>query len=135
MHNYAHCIPTLSSLISVQHNLIIFENFFPACFLTHTIEKESPNFTFFTLIHHTVSFDWFLSGLMWSLNLEFCLLKLLIFYQKLLWNIRSRLNSSTFWVVEPVFKYVWSKSSFLCTKLQFWSNISKQAQKLKMWKS
>ena len=29
---------------------------------------------------HTVSFDWFLSGLEWNINLEFCLLKLLIFY-------------------------------------------------------
>ena len=28
---------------------------------------------------HTISFDWFLSGLEWILNLEFCLLKLLIF--------------------------------------------------------
>ena len=52
---------------------------------------------------HTVSFDWFLSGLEWIINLEFCLLKLLIFYQKLLWNIRSRLDSSTFWVFEPLF--------------------------------
>ena len=53
-----------------------------------------------TICHtmHTVSFDWFLSGLEWILNFEFCLLKLLIFYQKLLWNIRSRLNSSTFWI-------------------------------------
>ena len=50
---------------------------------------------------HTVSFDQFLSGLEWILNLEFSLLKLLIFYQKLLWNIRSRLNSSTFWVFKP----------------------------------
>ena len=32
---------------------------------------------------HTVSFNWFLSGLEWIINLEFCLLKLLIFYQKL----------------------------------------------------
>ena len=29
--------------------------------------------------------------------------------QKWLWNIRSRLNFSTFWVFEPVFRYVWSK--------------------------
>ena len=48
---------------------------------------------------HTVSFDWFLSSFEWILHLEFCLLKLLIFYQKLLWKIRSRLNSSTFWVL------------------------------------
>ena len=53
---------------------------------------------------HTVSFDWFLSGLEWILNLEFCLLKLLIVYQKLLWDNRSRLNSSTFWVFRPVFR-------------------------------
>ena len=47
---------------------------------------------------HTVSFDWFLSALERILNLEFCVLKLLIFYQKLFWNTISRLNSSTFWV-------------------------------------
>ena len=35
----------------------------------------------------------------------FCLLKLLIFYQKVLWNIKSRLKSSTFWVFEPIFRY------------------------------
>ena len=35
----------------------------------------------------TVSFDWFLSSLESILNLEFCLLKLFIFYQKLLGNI------------------------------------------------
>ena len=58
---------------------------------------------------HTVSFDWFQSGLVWIPNLEFCFLKLLIFYQKLLWNIRSRLNFSTFWVFEPVFKYVFCR--------------------------
>ena len=55
-----------------------------------------------------------LIDLEWILNLEFCLLKLLIFYQKLLWNIRSRLNSST--VFETVFKYVWLKSSFFVQK-------------------
>ena len=33
---------------------------------------------------HTVSFHQFLSGLEWIINLEFCLLKVLIFYQKLL---------------------------------------------------
>ena len=31
---------------------------------------------------HTESFDWFLSGFEWILNLEFCLLKLLTFQQK-----------------------------------------------------
>ena len=61
---------------------------------------------------HTVSFDWFLSGLEWILDLEFCELKLLFFYQKWLWNIRSKLNSFTFWVFEPIFRYIWSKSSF-----------------------
>ena len=72
------------------------------------------------LPEHTVSFDWFLTGLEWILNLEFCLLKLLIFYQKLLWNIRSRLNSSTFWVFRSVFKW-----SILLRKWRFWSNIFK----------
>ena len=58
-----------------------------------------------------VSFDWFLSDLEWIPYLELCLLKLLIFFQKLLWNIKSRLNSSTIWAFEPISKFVWSKSS------------------------
>ena len=65
---------------------------------------------------HTVSFDWFLSGLEWILNLKLCLLKLLIFYQKILWNIRSSLNSSTFWVFRPVFGYVWLKLKLCAQK-------------------
>ena len=72
----------------------------------------------YTVRVHTVSFDWFLSGLEWILNLEFCLLKLLIFYQKLLWIIRSRLNSSTFWVFRPVFRYVWSKLKLCAQKMK-----------------
>ena len=83
--------------------------------LKRQIKKIRPKIPFFDPLH-TVSFDWILSGLEWIINLEFCLLKLLIFYQKLLWNIRSRLNSSIFWVFEPVFKYVWSKSSFFVHK-------------------
>ena len=48
-------------------------------------------FSFLLLrIAHSISFDWFRSGLEWILYFEFCLLKLLIFYQKLLWNIRYR---------------------------------------------
>ena len=38
---------------------------------------------------HTVSFDWFLSGLEWILNLEFCSLKLFIFYQKLFFSLNT----------------------------------------------
>ena len=82
--------------------------------LERYISTYSKNFTEQSI--HTVSFDWFMSSLEWILKLEFCLLELLIFYQKLLWNIRSRLNSSTFWVFEPVFKYVQSKSSFFVHK-------------------
>ena len=82
---------------------------------------------------HTVSFDWFLSGLEWIHIFEFCLIKLLIFYQKSLWNIRSRLNSSTFWVFEPVFRYVWSKLRFLHKKWRFWSNITKYRLKNSKW--
>ena len=75
---------------------------------------------------HTVSFDWFLSGLEWILNLEFCELKLWIFYQKLLWNIRSRLNSSIFWVFQPLFGYVLIKIEAFCTKNEdFDKNVSK----------
>ena len=50
-------------------------------------------------------FGWFLSSLELVLNFEFCLQKLFIFYQKLLWNIRSRLNSSTFWFFRPVSRF------------------------------
>ena len=67
---------------------------------------------------HTVSFEWFLSGLERILNLEFCLLKLLIFYQKLLWNIRSRLNSSTFSVFFSQYLNMFDQNlHLLCTKL------------------
>ena len=79
---------------------------------------------------HAVSVDWFLSGLEWILNFELCLLKLLIFYQKLLWNTRSRLSSSTFWVFEPVFTYVWSKSSFFVQKA---SILIKQTGWITLW--
>ena len=64
----------------------------------------------------TVSFDWFFSGLEWILNLDFCLLKLLIFYKKILRNVRSRLNYSTFWV---------KIEAFCSKKWRFWSNIFK----------
>ena len=64
---------------------------------------------------HTVSFGWILSGSEWNLNLKFCLLKLLIFYQKFLWNIRSRLKFSTFWVSEPVLTCL-IKIFILCVK-------------------
>ena len=80
----------------------------------------------------TVSFDWFLSGLEWILNLEFCLIKLLIFYQKLLWNIRPRFNFSTFWVLEPVFKICLIKIKAFCTKNedfdQIWLNTGSKTQ-------
>ena len=61
--------------------------------------------------------------------------------------IRCRLNSSTFWVFEPVFTYDWSKSSFFMQKASialsldlifhnnFWWNIksfSKQNSKLRI---
>ena len=47
---------------------------------------------------HTVRFNWFLSGLEWILNLDFCLDFFLIFYKKLLRNVRYRLSYSSFWV-------------------------------------
>ena len=66
---------------------------------------------------HTVSFDWFLSSLEWILNLEFWSLKLFIFFQKWLWNIRSRLNSSKIWVFESVLRYVPSKLKLFVQKM------------------
>ena len=83
---------------------------------TYVSTSDVRNFEIPSKTVHTVSFDWFLSGLVWILNLEFCLLKLLIFCQKSLWNIRSRLKSSTFSVFEPVFIHVGSKSSFFAQK-------------------
>ena len=38
-------------------------------------------------------------------------------------KIKSRLNSSTFWVFEPVFTYVWSKLSFFVQKALFFYKI------------
>ena len=78
------------------------------------------------LLLHTVSFDWFLSGLEWILNLEVSLLQLLIFYQKLLWNIKSRFNSSTYWVFRSMFDQNWR---FVNKKWRFWSNIFKYSLK------
>ena len=94
--------------------------------------KYSKNFTEQSM--HTVSFDWFLSGLEWILKLEFCLLELLIFYQKSLWNIRSKLNSYI-WVFSPVFIYVWSKLKLCAQKMKVLDKrVSIQAQKLQIWK-
>ena len=77
------------------------------------------------LVWFTESFDWFLSDSEWILNFEFCLQKLLTFYQKLFWNIRSRLNYSTFWVLSLYLHIFDQNFHFLCKTLQFWSNISK----------
>ena len=55
---------------------------FPLCLFqgkNHCLDYRHPM--------HSVSFDWFPSGLEWILNLEFCLLTCLIFYQKSFWNI------------------------------------------------
>ena len=94
----------------MKNSLIFLSPSVQRCLLTWKRKLESAM--------HTVSFVWFLSGSEWILNLEFCLLKLLIFYQKLLWNIRSRLNSSTFWVFRPVFRYVWSKLKLFAQKIK-----------------
>jgi hypothetical protein len=94
------------------------------------IQKHlKSHFLQYTKPVHTGIFDWFLSGLELILNLEFCLLKLLIFYQKLSWNIRSRLNPSTTWVLSLYLNMLDQKLHFLCTKLQFWSNLSKNWHK------
>ena len=55
---------------------------------------------------------------------EFCLLKILTSYQKLLWNVRSRLNSSTFWVFEPEFRYIWSKLKLFAQKNEYFYQTS-----------
>ena len=59
---------------------------------------------------HTVSFDWFLSVGLESVN---SYLGVLFTRNDYGTYIRSRLNSSRFWVFEPVFLYAWSKSEDL----------------------
>ena len=60
------------------------------CSMNYTIWHKlfvigsNPHIAIPRISKRTVSFDWFLSGLEWIRNLEFCLLKLLIFYQKVL---------------------------------------------------
>ena len=100
-----------------------------AWFFARRAPKNSNKYDFGQQIHngvgplhcHTVSFDWFLSCLEWVLNLEFCLLKILIFYQELLWNISSRLISPTFWVFEPV--YMFDQNWSFCTKYEDFDQI------------
>ena len=96
------------------------------CFLWPLLSNISRYYFVFgknsELPFQPLCFDWFLSGWEWILNFVFCLLKLLIFHQKLLWNIRSRLNSSTFWVFRPVFRYVWSKLKFFAQKMKIFKN-------------
>ena len=85
---------------------------------------------------HTVSVNWFLYGLEWILNLEFRLLKLLIFYQKLVWNMRSRLSISTFWVFEPCIQACLTKIFIFCAKsFNFDKTYLNTGLKIKMWKS
>ena len=50
----------------------------------------------------------------------------MIFYLKLFWNIRSSLNSSTFWVFEPVFRYVWSKLKLFAQKMKIFIKVQAQ---------
>ena len=57
--------------------------------------------SFMTTVHISHWKFWLIS-VQFRVNLQFCLLKILTLNQKLLWNIRSRLNSSTFWVFRPV---------------------------------
>jgi len=77
---------------------------------------------------HNVSFDWFLSGLEWIFNLELRLLKLLIFYQKLLWIIRSRSEFLSLYlnIFDQNLRFFAHKASILiniCIKgLKMWKN-------------
>ena len=63
-----------------------------------------------------------LSRLEWILNLEFCLLKLLIFYQKLLWTIRSRFKVRIFWEGP---KILWNLYLTVCTVVKSYVKISR----------
>ena len=80
--------------------------------------------------HCTVSFDWFLSGWEWILNLEFCL-------QIFFWYFTRNYNRiSDLGLIFPHFEFLSlyldifdQNHNFLCKKLQFWSNISKYRPK------
>ena len=72
---------------------------------------------------HTVSFDWFLSGLEWILNLE-------------LYFTRNYYGISDLGLTLPHFEFLGlylnmfdQNLHFLCKKLQFWSKISKYKPK------
>ena len=78
---------------------------------------------------HTVSFDWFLSGLEQILNLEFCLLKLLIFTRNYYGILDLGLTLPHFEFLSLYLNMFDQNLQFLCTKLQFWSNISKYRPK------
>ena len=74
---------------------------------------------------HTVSFDWFLSGSEWILNLEFC-------YKNFWYFTRHYCGISDLGLTLPHFEFLSlylnmfdQNLHFLCKKLQFWSNISK----------
>ena len=101
----------------------------------HTNCSKTQNSSSMSSPVHTVNFDWFLSGLEWVLNLEFCYLKLLIFIRNNYGISYLGLNFPHFeflslYLVVLVFRYIWSKIFFcVCKKLLFWSNISKHTLK------
>ena len=81
---------------------------------------------------HTVSFDWFLSGLEWIINLKFCLLIFLIF-------CRNYYGISDLGLTFPHFEFLSlyldifdQNLHFLCKKLQFWSNMLKNSKCVKV---
>ena len=76
------------------------------CFVFHVVCKIS-NFNMWTAKH-----------LVQASCTELTLLKLWQFYQHILSNIRSRLNFSTYWVFEPVFRYVWSKLKLFAQEMK-----------------
>ena len=75
---------------------------------------------------HTVSFDWFLSGLGWILNFEFSLQNLLIFYWKKKYGISDLDINLPHFEFFSLYLHMFDQNLFFFAKrLQFWSNISK----------
>ena len=109
----------------LQVCISIFSNFIPIWFwhlyevpLSHGAQEKEPK----VRSVHTVSFDWFLSGLEWILNLEFCLI-----FWYFTWNYYG---ISDLGLTLPHFEFLClylnmfdQNLYFLCTNLQFWSNI------------
>ena len=78
---------------------------------------------------HTVSFDWFLSGLEWIIYLEFCYYNFCYFTSKYYRISDLGLTFPQFEFSSLYLDIFDQNLHFLCKNLQFWPNISKYRPK------